>query len=29
MTVAAIPLVILFFVGHRYFIRRLSEGVGK
>lgn len=29
MTIAAVPMIILFFLGQRYFIRGLAEGVGK
>jgi raffinose/stachyose/melibiose transport system permease protein len=29
MTIAALPILILFFAGQRYFIRGLSDGVGK
>jgi raffinose/stachyose/melibiose transport system permease protein len=29
MTIAAVPMIVLFFLGQRYFIRGLSEGVGK
>ncbi|OUM43480.1 carbohydrate ABC transporter permease [Arthrobacter sedimenti] len=29
MTIAAIPMILLFFLGQKYFVRGLSEGVGK
>lgn len=29
MTIAAVPMIVLFFLGQKYFIRGLSEGVGK
>jgi len=29
MAIAAIPVLILFFASQRYFIKGLSEGVGK
>jgi len=29
MTIAALPILVLFFAGQRYFIRGLSDGVGK
>lgn len=29
MTISALPIVIVFFVAQRYFIRGLSEGIGK
>lgn len=29
MTIAAVPMIALFFLGQKYFIRGLSEGVGK
>ncbi len=29
MAIAAIPVIVLFFAGQRYFIRGLADGVGK
>jgi raffinose/stachyose/melibiose transport system permease protein len=29
MTISALPIVIVFFAAQRYFIRGLSEGIGK
>lgn len=29
MTIAALPMVIMFFAGQRYFIRGLADGIGK
>ena len=29
MTISALPIVIVFFAGQRYFVRGLSEGIGK
>jgi raffinose/stachyose/melibiose transport system permease protein len=29
MTISALPIVIIFFVMQRYFIRGLTEGIGK
>jgi len=29
MTIAAVPMIALFIAGQKYFVRGLSEGVGK
>jgi raffinose/stachyose/melibiose transport system permease protein len=29
MTIAAVPMIVLFILGQRYFVRGLAEGVGR
>ena len=29
MTIAALPMIVLFFLGQKYFIRGLADGIGK
>jgi raffinose/stachyose/melibiose transport system permease protein len=29
MTIAAVPMIVLFFVCQKYFIRGLADGIGK
>jgi raffinose/stachyose/melibiose transport system permease protein len=29
MTISALPMIIFFFVGQRFFVRGLAEGIGK